>query len=960
MPAPRRTARLSWLAPLLSWILVASLVLASACTDPEVIEWPDDETGFDDHTLGEVSDVEQFLALATTDDNGTSALKFVILGFGGKREYLRVLDSKFYAMHDEWYWYRLFNGQRVPGSLEQPREQGHFATVAEIVEWSRGQARLPYGMRWVGDRLYSDYFYEIALHRERRAFGIGTLVHVPAREREPIRPEIWAFELEYTDLADADDLARFFALLRAGLPAAIGDQLHFIARSPHQDRLVAELRGRKHPLTAKLLTYAELAVPGEIEVYNPGLIAGRLRKVPRDPVRAAALFAEADEDAILLMPAVPDELPSGRGLITATPQTPLAHVNLLARNRGIPNAYLGGSYDDPNLDQLSRVHAPVVVLAEADTLRIEPISEEEYARYLGLVRQRPPELVRIDVDALAWTMSLDSLSVDAMPELRPAIGGKAAGFLALLEAKPQRPALHRPSPAIAITVRAYAQHLAPLRATIGTVLQDPRFTADARLRLLMLEGRKAFAEQFPGERQVAWLAELERDHPPERADRDPIAWLLRADGIQKAIRDQPIDGTAAAAIEQTLRTSFAELAPTQGLRFRSSSSIEDIEGFNGAGLYASNTGFLAPELQADEKDKKHDFAWALRKTWASYWTFPAFEERRLAGIDHLAGHMGVLVHPRFDDAIEQANGVVTLGWSPARGDRPETSVMLVNVQYGELSVANPPNDEGRVVRPELVRVTRRGTEVSIERLAASTEVPQGQVVLDDARLRELLAVCERVAARWHAVENAPLPPTQQRFSTTLDLEFRVVAPGWPARADGRIEPERLIVKQARSLEPGVPAGGESLVQQPIPRDLLTRATRVDRWQCQAGRARVDVLEVVVDPLAHLDAELSNQPFVARLRLDGREPVPDADLAHPEFASVAHPGLAQGRPWALELGLTAQASGELGIERIVLDGGLMRVFGSEGRVLLEEPAPCTRQVLLDSPQAFLRALLERGR
>ncbi len=963
MLGPSRFLAVSrWLRWTLAWLVVV-LVLVGACRQTSSSTWPDDKTGFDDHTLARITDVEHFLALARTD-NQTSAVKFVILGFETKHEHLRVLDSNFFAMHDEWYWFRLLNGQRVPGSVEQPRPDSSFASVAEIVEWSAGRSPLPYGMRMVGDRLYSDYFYAIALHRQQRAFGIGTLLHLGKRD-------LWAFELEYTDMLDVDDLARFFRILRAGLPAEIGDSLHFIARSPHQDQLVADLRARKHSLAENLLTYTELAVPGEIEVYNPGLIAGRLRKLPRDPAQAAAVLAEADEDAILLMPAVPDELPSGRGLITATPQTPLAHINLLARNRGIPNLYFGGSYDDPNLDQLARVHAPVVVLAtETGTLRIVPISEEEYGRYLSLIRKRPPELAAIDVDALAWTIELEPLTVDDMPGLRPAIGGKAAGFLALLEPKPvcasgkcgSSQPLHRPSPALAITVRAYAQHLAPLRSILSAVLSDPRFIADARLRLLLLAGRKQFTEQFPGDRQVAWLAELELAHPVDRADHgDPIAWLLRADGLQKAIREQPLDPNAAAAIDLALRKTFAGLAPTQGLRFRSSSNIEDIEGFNGAGLYASYTGFLAPELQADPSDRKHDVAWALRKTWASYWSFPAFEERRLAGINHLAGHMGVLVHPRFDDAIEQANGVVTIRWAPARGDQPETSSMLVNVQLGELSVANPANDEGRVVRPELVRVTRGGKVITIERLASSTELPAGQaLVLDDARLHELLTACEQITERWHAVENAPLADAQRRRSTTLDLEFRVVAAGWPARADGRIEPERLIVKQARSLEPAIPAGGEPLAQQPIPRDLLTRAARVDRWQCQGGRARVDVLEVILDPLADLgDVELSAQPFVARVRIDGHEPVRDADLTHLDLDRVSHPGLAQGRPWALDLSLTDPTRKALGINQIVIDSGLLRVLGKSGETLLEQPMPCTRQVLLDSPQAFLRTLLERS-
>src|SRR5690606_15730785 len=139
---------------------------------------------------------------------------------------------------------------------------------------------------------------------------------------------------------------------------------------------------------------------------------------------------------------------------------------------------------------------------------------------------------------------------------------------------------------------------------------------------------------------------------------------------------------------------FGRLAPTQGLRFRSSSTVEDIEGFSGAGLYDSNTGFLDASAQASKKDRKHDVEWAIKKTWASYWSWEAFEERRMAGIDHLAGNMAVLVHPRFDDALERSNGVLTLTLDRAQGttqagDQAYASMEL-DVQLGALSVTNPP------------------------------------------------------------------------------------------------------------------------------------------------------------------------------------------------------------------------------------------------------------------------------
>ncbi|MCA9701076.1 MAG: hypothetical protein KC431_26350, partial [Myxococcales bacterium] len=682
-------------------LLLLALLLAPLLACPSgVSTWPDDGD-FDDHTVTRLSSPADFEALAARNETGTAVVKFVIVGFaeGEGREHLRFLDGNVFEFHDQWYWFRLFNGHPVPGTRERPMTGLHFADVPAISAWVRARkGPPPYGMRFVDERLYSDYFYELAVHRQPRLFGVGTLLYLPARSHPEPREAMWAFELEYGDTAEAEVLAHYFEVLDDALPPEIADQLRWIARSPGQERLVARIRGRSHPLGDRVLTYAELAVPGEVQVYNPGLIAGRLRKLPPEPERIAALLAEGDEDAIWMMANVPDELPTGAGLLTATPQTPLAHVNLLARNRGIPNVYLGGLMDDPQLDQLARVHAPVVLLAESDgTLRIEPIAEGAYARWLGLDRPRIPTLSPVDLADMPYTLDLDKVRPESVPDLRPMIGGKAAGFPFLAatlspDSRPERP--------LAITVRAYAEHIAELRPLISAVMLEPGFDSDGRRRYLLLEGPENFAERFTSAADRRWLDEFLAAHPSDderKLRRDPTAALLARGGIKQAIRDKPLAGEARAAIIAALSAHYGHFAASQGLRFRSSSTVEDLEGFSGAGLYDSNTGFLQAETLADAKDRKRTVDWALRKTWASYWSWEAFEERRTVGIDHLAGNMAVVVHARFDDERERSNGVITITIDRAadrQGDlqrpAPDLAHMEVDVQIGAISVTNPP------------------------------------------------------------------------------------------------------------------------------------------------------------------------------------------------------------------------------------------------------------------------------
>ena len=189
------------------------------------------------------------------------------------------------------------------------------------------------------------------------------------------------------------------------------------------------------------------------------------------------------------------------------------------------------------------------------------------------------------------------------------------------------------------------------------------------------------------------------------------------------IESRPVAPPTLAAIVDVLSTTYADYDVKAGLRFRSSSSVEDIEGFNGAGLYTSYTGYLSPGRLADPDDRDKTIERALQRAWASYWSYEAFEERRLARIDHLSGAMGLTVHARFDDDLERNNGVATFTYLPrppggadvAPGD---DAVLEINVQQGSVDVTNP--DPDQVELPEVITVSRIAGVVSIERRSGST------------------------------------------------------------------------------------------------------------------------------------------------------------------------------------------------------------------------------------------------
>ena len=231
------------------------------------------------------------------------------------------------------------------------------------------------------------------------------------------------------------------------------------------------------------------------------------------------------------------------------------------------------------------------------------------------------------------------------------------------------------------------------------------------------------------------------------------------------------------------------------------------------GLYTSYTGYLRPELLDDADDRDNTIERALLHAWSSYWSFEAFEERRLAQVDHLSGAMGLTVHARFDDDLEANNGVATLTYMPDGG--PDDAVVEINVQAGSVEVTNPDTDE--VEFPEVIRVTRRGGEISIERLAGSTLLDAGQQVLDDDGVGELFQQVSAVADVWRDRLNASLPAAQRVQTVVLDYEFKTMKAGWPHLVDGADPyPARLVLRQVRSLDPGLRAAARVGAHCPFP------------------------------------------------------------------------------------------------------------------------------------------------
>ncbi len=361
------------------------------------------------------------------------------------------------------------------------------------------------------------------------------------------------------------------------------------------------------------------------QALNHGTGYGVLRFIPALDLSEQSI----DINTIVVTDAVPNDIAFTRGLITEAFQTPLAHVNVLSKNRGTPNMALTDARADdrigPLLGQLVRLDV------QADGFTVARATPEEAEAFWE--SQRPSTPVATPRRDLS-VRGIRDLAVSGLEDL-PSLGAKAAQLAELgsmtSNRSPCRGALPVPKDAFAIPVVHSTEHFqaSGAQALLTELLNDAGFRAD----------------------------------PEQRAQG------LAA--VQERILAHPVDASLMDEVVRALEARFGE----RRVRFRSSSNTEDLPNFNGAGLYTS-VGTQAGGAPSFED--------AVKTVWASLWNLRAYEERSFANIDHLATAMGVLVHEAF--VSERANGVAVSRnvLDPIRSD-----VYYLNAQFGEASVTNP-------------------------------------------------------------------------------------------------------------------------------------------------------------------------------------------------------------------------------------------------------------------------------
>ena len=346
------------------------------------------------------------------------------------------------------------------------------------------------------------------------------------------------------------------------------------------------------------------------------------------------------------------------------------------------------------LDQL------VYLKVTLDSFYIRKASIAEAEKFWAL--KEPSKFQKLKIDTL--TTGLVNLA-NADHRSVSTIGGKAANFAELMKITFENQPIPLPEGPFAIPISYYWNHLKnnKIDVYLKEMLDNPEFKTNHATRASMLTH------------------------------------------FQDLILNSPVDPILAKLIKDKIET----INGFTNIRFRSSTNAEDIEGFNGAGLYNSYTAIKGHSEKTIEN--------ALRKVWASLWNVKAFEEREYFKIDQLNLGMAVLVHRSFP--AEAANGVV-ITENPFNQYNPG---ITINVQVGEMSIVIPENN---YLPDQIIYYSFAVEFPDSYNYIGHTNVPgmEGKTVLTPQELKTLNNYCM-------AIHNHYCRLNQE--CKTMDIEFKV-------------------------------------------------------------------------------------------------------------------------------------------------------------------------------------------
>lgn len=454
----------------------------------------------------------------------------------------------------------------------------------------------------------------------------------------------------------------------------------------------------------------ETNASGGLRALNPGLRRGVLLNVPR----AGEAFRS---DGIYLLASTTPELPPVAGILTRGEGSSLSHVQLLARNLGIPNVVV----DAALLNRLTPHFGERIVLAVSPrgTVRISADGPQWDAIFgrealaAGVVIR--PDLNKLDLNQTALVQLRSIRATDS----GRTVGPKAANLGELAYHYPDKV-----NPGVAIPFGAFRALLDQPIAQDGPRAFDWIRTEYARLRVLKDDAVRASETHLLLERLRHWIS---------TTDPGP------------AFRAQ---------VHTAMQAAFGDVE-TVGVFVRSDTNVEDLPGFSGAGLNLTLPNVVGFDAVIQ----------AIQTVWASPFTDRAYAWRQahMQQPEHV--YPAVLLLKTF--ASEKSGVLVTSDIET--GDRSWLSIAISEGVGGAV--------EGQAA--EELRVKRNTGDVRLLAQASAPlraepklhggvrKVPASgrDTLLQPPEIEQLRAIVDDVERRF------PMPEVEGGLRAPADIEF---------------------------------------------------------------------------------------------------------------------------------------------------------------------------------------------
>jgi len=447
-----------------------------------------------------------------------------------------------------------------------------------------------------------------------------------------------------------------------------------------------------------------------LRALNPGLARGTLR-VPG--YREAS--GDYDPNGIYLLPETTADLPPVAGILTEGEGSSLSHIQLLARNLGIPNVVV-------NRDLIAQVRAragdPVVLAVSPGGIVQLALDGPPWDAIFG-AEAKSEFVIRPDLGKL----DLETTTIVPLSSLQASDSGRIAG--------------------------PKSANLGELRGTFGETVPDGFVIPFGAFRKLLdrpIEPGGPSVFDWMKE-EYRYLATLKGD--PEAHKRATNAFLARMRSWIENVEPGP---EFRAELHQALLDHFGADG-TYGVFVRSDTNVEDLPGFTGAGLNLTVPNVVGEAAIVD----------AIRRVWASPFTERAYAWRQAHMPQPEYVFPGVLVQLAFPS--EKSGVMVT-----ADVDGRRAGFLSIAVNEGVGGAVDGQAAESLLVSSSTseARLLSSATATKRRVLAPSggiIEIPvRGGRVLQQGEIRQLVELAKKAETFPALQEEGKVMPADIEFA----------------------------------------------------------------------------------------------------------------------------------------------------------------------------------------------------